>query len=174
MSWAVARSNHTPASTKFCLASGGFGSGQKRQIHHKPGLTQGCCPCIISRTRPIHCPQPRSPCALHRSDSLWRNATAYRTQPPRQAGVGFGLGSGSPVWFWPEPTPNEVKLRRKQGPTGEGVPNLLKRRWPPERNNRQPTTARCVFGQLLSLFCMGRAAASRLLRCCCCCYPPFL
>ena len=42
---------------------------KKRKIDHKPGLTQGCCPCIIARTRPIHFPQPRSPCALHRYDS---------------------------------------------------------------------------------------------------------
>ena len=29
---------------------------KKRQIYHKPGLTQGCFPCVVSRTRPFHLP----------------------------------------------------------------------------------------------------------------------
>ena len=33
---------------------------KKRQIYHTPGLTLGACPCLISRTRPIHRRKARS------------------------------------------------------------------------------------------------------------------
>ena len=45
-----------------------------------------------------------------------------RNAPPSQAGVGFGLWLRSPVWFCRSLGRHEIKLRRKQGPTGGGVP----------------------------------------------------
>ena len=41
--------------------------------------------------------------------------------PLSQAGVGFGLWLVSPVWFWWSLGGHEIKLRRKQGPTGGGM-----------------------------------------------------
>ena len=38
-----------------------------------------------------------------------------------QTGVGFGLWLGRPIWFCWSLGRHEVKLRRKQGPTGGGV-----------------------------------------------------
>ena len=72
--------------------------------------------CSVTRRRggpPAHRPSSRGPGCGFASD---------RVNPqPSQAGGGFGLWLRSPVWIWRSLWRHEIKLRRKQGPTGAGV-----------------------------------------------------
>ena len=61
---------------------------------------------------PAHRPSGRGPGCGYAPDRA--------IPPPSQAGVGFGSGSLSDSFFWSRPQPHEIKLRRKQGPTGGG------------------------------------------------------
>ena len=56
----------------------------KRQIHHKAGSGPCSRPCIISRTRPIHRHEPRSPCVWHPSDSQHTKKTKIEQNKPNQ------------------------------------------------------------------------------------------